>query len=1454
MDTVVFSTTSPLVEQVNQQKAELLQREQFLNLLTQITNEAASILDFHQMMQAVADNLPRLSQCDGCLIAAWNPINKVVTPLAASSTFQETYTSLPPLPDKDTFIAAILHGEKVIAVADTQQSPFQKDHIVTRFKAASLLGIPLMAGTQKMGGAILVFQTPHAFSPEEIWRAEQAAPPISLAMAKAHLLHQEQEQRALAEALRDAGTVIGETLDFDEVLDRILEQIGRVVPYDSANIMLLEHGYADMVRHRGYEQTDPALAAELIQMSLYIETTATLRQIVHTKQPYIVPDTTTFPGWVGIVGHIRSWAGVPIIIGGRVVAVVGVDKTEPHFYRPEHMARLSAFANQVALALQNAQLHKATQRQIEELSVLQALASAGVEVENEDDLLERATQIIGDTLYPHNFGVLLLDDTAQTLHVHPSYRIKDKNFRPDGFLLGEGITGHVAFTGQPYRSGDVHTDPHYINSDPETHSELCVPLFAGDRLMGVINAESKKTNAFSDSDEYLLTTFARQLGVVIEKMRLIAETRRRAEEMRLVSRILRKLNATPDVTAVFPELSADIKKLTGCTAVTLLLLNNQPTLSHNLAPDIPQLHGPITHLLADTAVAQHIIASKIYEVPYLPAAADQPLEKLLRAAGYQSCMTVPLHTGANPIGGLNLAWPQPEGYRFTSVTYFQQVASAIALALQRSQLFEEIKQWAYQLTILQNLNREITGLVEMKQICTAFAQHISRHLKYQSVSIHRIDHDAQEVICEALTGPQQEHIDIGTYKQKLGEGLVGLTAQTGKPLIVNDTASHPHFLPSPYLQVRSELVLPLQHGPQPVGVLNVNSADKNAFSNKDVAILTLAADQLAAALERARLFEQTRQHADNLEQRNRELVALNEVGKILVATLDRHVIYRAIYHQTIQPLMSVPHLIIALYNPLTKIIHCDYAIVDGIETEPSEFPPLPLGQGIVSEIIRTRQGRIVDLNTAVNTRFVQIGDEREARSGLYAPLISGDNVLGVMYVQDYIPDAFTGSDLTLLSTLATQVSVAIEKSRLFAQTELRAAKLEALSALSTELRTAQAIDEMLPPILARAMSVVSGSLGSLYLKEPETGDMVARGVHPPNPALLGRRFKVGEGITGYIADTGKIHITENMAASKQARFYTQEKQLVEEMHIRCGIGLPLRAQERIVGVLYISLPHEHVFTTEEIEFLVAICEIAGSALDRMLVLQTLEDRVAERTRALAEANEQLKQLDRLKSKFISDVSHELRTPVTNLNLYLDLFDHNKPEKQAHYLAVLRKQTARLTQLIEDILSLSRLELGKGKIKHAPLDLNELVATAVTVFWPRITEADLTLTPALHPNLPQIEGESNQLSLLISHLLANAIQYTRGGRIDVSTGINEPADKVFFQVTDTGHGISQADQTHLFDRFYRGRNASQLNVPGTGLGLAIVKEVVDLHGGDIKMESTEGVGTTFTVWLPVPHHS
>jgi PAS domain S-box-containing protein len=253
--------------------------------------------------------------------------------------------------------------------------------------------------------------------------------------------------------------------------------------------------------------------------------------------------------------------------------------------------------------------------------------------------------------------------------------------------------------------------------------------------------------------------------------------------------------------------------------------------------------------------------------------------------------------------------------------------------------------------------------------------------------------------------------------------------------------------------------------------------------------------------------------------------------------------------------------------------------------------------------------------------------------------------------------------------------------------------------------------------------------------------------------------------------------------------------------------------------------------------------------------ERLEEMVAERTTELQTALQKAQLADHLKSEFIANVNHELRTPLTNLILYYQMLNAHPAEKTKERLDVIGRELQRLRALIENLLNLSRLDLGQATFNPRPRDLNQLIQNLVDDRHVLAEERNLTLKVELDQALPYVWVDEAMIVQAISNVLTNAMKYTPpGGYVEIRTKVmDDQSGKpgVAISVQDTGPGINQDDLPHLFERFYRGSAGHETGAPGTGLGLAIVKEVVERHHGRIEVENVvNGHGAVFTVWLPV----
>lgn len=255
---------------------------------------------------------------------------------------------------------------------------------------------------------------------------------------------------------------------------------------------------------------------------------------------------------------------------------------------------------------------------------------------------------------------------------------------------------------------------------------------------------------------------------------------------------------------------------------------------------------------------------------------------------------------------------------------------------------------------------------------------------------------------------------------------------------------------------------------------------------------------------------------------------------------------------------------------------------------------------------------------------------------------------------------------------------------------------------------------------------------------------------------------------------------------------------------------------------------------------------AGGGGDRFVV------RLADRTRERA--------VERMRADFVTNASHELRTPLTSLTGFIETLRGpaaDDPAAAQRFLGIMAEQAARMERLIADLLSLSRIELNEHQRPLEPVDLAELATRIAAEFEPRITARGARLQFDLAPDLPAVPGDADQLAQVLQNLLDNALRHGRpGGSIRLSVRPAAPGGGwpqrpgLVLAVADDGPGIPREHLPRLTERFYRVDHGRSRAAGGTGLGLAIVKHIVNRHRGQLRIDSQEGKGATFSVWLPL----
>jgi PAS domain S-box-containing protein len=529
------------------------------------------------------------------------------------------------------------------------------------------------------------------------------------------------------------------------------------------------------------------------------------------------------------------------------------------------------------------------------------------------------------------------------------------------------------------------------------------------------------------------------------------------------------------------------------------------------------------------------------------------------------------------------------------------------------------------------------------------------------------------------------------------------------------------------------------------------------------------------------------------EAEQREKLAY-ELGQRLITVLSLEELFRAVTEQ-IQQVLGYYHVHIRLFDSATQVLNGqgDPKVHDRISlhAEPS----------LVARAARERRP-VVSNDVSLEPGYLPSPYLPATRAEAAIPLLRGDRLLGVLDVQAAEVGHFSESEVRLLEDLAAQIAVAIENARLYQALERQAEHLEELV---TE-RSAAIVRER-----ERLKAIVENAgEGIIFSRVDGTIQYV-------NPAW--------ERLTGY------------PASRATGRAFCKLLRVTDERDVEA-----MRTMEEAVsrGEVWSGSVRVRRPDGSEYDLSMTMAPIIEAGGEVSNVVGVMHDITAQ------------KELDRMRSQFVANVSHELRTPIANLKLYQTLLHSGRPEKRELYLTTMAGQISRLERLVEDLLDLSRLDRGMLSMNPSRFDVNVLVEEVLRVHLLQAEERSLEIKADLTPDLPPVYADRERLMQVLTNLLTNAINYTdAGSRIGINTRLIEEEGKprLAISVWDTGIGITPDDLPFIFNRFFRAETAKVTGVPGTGLGLAIVKEIVEQHGGQIRVESTPGKGSTFTVLLP-----
>ncbi|MEJ5312868.1 MULTISPECIES: GAF domain-containing protein [Anaerolinea] len=667
-----------------------------------------------------------------------------------------------------------------------------------------------------------------------------------------HLFEAEREQRAIATALRDVSEALTSTLDLDQVFDRILLHLEKILDHDAANIMMLEGDTLVMVRNRGistgYLSPRPNWRSPLTAFR-------TLQEVAQSAKALAIPDTQHDTRWVSLPtsGWIRSFASAPILLHDQVVGFINVGSKRKGQFDQKTAALLQSFATQASIAIENAQLYTRAQQTLMENSTLfRALESLFSGGESLDEILEKIVATVVNEFSQSHCSILLVNEDQSHLML-----AREAGMITLGYhhlpLNGKGLTVACFRSGRMVYAPDVKAEPDYYEAIPAIQSELVLPLVARGEVIGVLNLESPHLDAFDERSRRLLSMFADRAALVISNALFHEKTRRYAHQMALLNEIIQislSHSRFEDMLSAIVERVAALVSADGCyiTRFDEESLSVIPVVAFGPGSEAyTTIHpepGEPNLTLALMREGKPIAIEDTLKTSYIS-------RQVAETFPVRSLLGIPLIIENQKFGAI--LFGNKEVYRWSAsqIALAEQAASQITLILARLQSQRLAEQQAQESEKLRRVTAALTTTLDKTELSRMILEHLESLFECDSSILFLIESEGMKPIaCRNI--PEGEEMLSRVYP--LSDALFQEILQTAQPVLLRDAQSDPRFENwGGTDQIRSWMGVPLFAGDRILGTIAIGRFKIRPFTHREQLLAQVYANQAGMALQNAML-------------------------------------------------------------------------------------------------------------------------------------------------------------------------------------------------------------------------------------------------------------------------------------------------------------------------------------------------------------------------------------------------------------------------------------------------------------------------------------------------------------------------------------------------------------------------------------------------------------------------
>jgi signal transduction histidine kinase len=1014
--------------------------------------------------------------------------------------------------------------------------------------------------------------------------------------------------------------------------------------------------------------------------------------------------------------------------------------------------------------------------------------------------------------------------------------------------IAESITA-VAIESKRVVRIDIGDDGSWDYGDPllrtvgrGERSVIAVPLISEGEVFGAVEFHSRGQNAYASLKDDSVERLAAHLAGAISYDRVNKILQADLAEQEIDLQIRRVLGSDLDLDSSLHEISELLTSLMSFDRLAVSVVDAGREQIELIFVSGDETMGSAAGLVSEYQNSQASDwldreVPTVYQGDSLRALAraDKQIQQRVDE-GLKSMLAVPLIWEGRHVGGIVFRSLTANSFGQREVKLTDVLSTELAGRIANEALTDRLREDVRERELLADIGRVITSSHDLGEIFDDFSAIVSELVPAERIVISLVTDNSDTVVDTAIWGVDVGEATLG--RRMPASEAARLAVLTRSPQAVNGQPAHEKS------GLHHSASAPLIVAGKVVATLNVHTTLDSGYSKNQLRLLEATAAQIAGTVANQQLYLSTRQQAFEEEK-------LAAIGKAITSSAQIDDAYQSLA-DVIQELLPYDRLVLGRHDasgdaPVRSLIIQDGERLSQAATNWA-FDETLVSLYNTSDIsgFLADEERLEQLSSSLPEAAERLS--QGFRGCLTTPLIWQDQIIGALSLWTRKNDSFRDTDIDLLGRIADQIAGAVVNSDLNNRLEAHVAKQDAVAEIGRVVNADLNVNAVYEAVADSLEKLISFDRLVIVLFNPESQDLTVefvRGLSYPGEII-------GSDISG--SEHGHIWAWDTADTARSSP--TQHDIDLKKLGLRSWVQSPLGVATELnpAGFLSLRSREPDLYTDEDFELVQLVAaQISPAILNARIFEQSAKlIEQQERSQILDEANIELQRIADARSEFLSTVSHELRTPLTAISAFADILLRNRPgtliDLQIQHIEVIKRSTNALIMLIEDLLDVSRADTGRLEIAKRPFEIQELFSEFVGDVASAVDAKDQHLELANIVEPRTIDADRAKILQVLQNLVSNAIKYSpEGSTIRIATNVSD--GKLEVEIADEGIGMIANDVSSAFMPFYRATNKETRQESGTGLGLTVVKTLVELHAGEIEIESRPAGGTSVRFWIP-----